>query len=160
MENIEAITAAPMRITISGKDYELSPLRCREWGLIQRWLRESVVSIGCAAAAKELDYIQKQFIMSEAFNAAQRTSLNTIGADMMLQSADGVVQLLWQSLHQKHPKLTIEDVAGILQECDDWRGLYMQTMAISGQKEAVAKAKKKAVPKKVRRKQRKKNKAG
>jgi hypothetical protein len=109
------LTAAPMPVTIGGKEYRMSPLSDKLHQTMTNWARAKFVEIA-VEAAKMLDEENRKEIMSVALRDACKFEWNSAnGAGIELAtSLAGVTQLCFLSFRKEHPNITPEEIEAAL----------------------------------------------
>lgn len=94
------VSAAPVELEILGRTIFVHPLRLRDWGYLDRYLREEIVRAARAASgdAAPAEYAA---IMKAAFQAVKGVAFDSEeGAAGMLASIGGMLRVVWLSLRQ------------------------------------------------------------
>jgi hypothetical protein len=125
--NLASLNASPRSIPIGGEVFEVHPLTLADQGKLQAWLETQLPDpLGLVQAhidrAKPTMEVQK-FLLREALHEASRTRvfLNSPEALPYLNSAHGIVEILWLSIAKGRPDFTRErarDVFGSMTPAD------------------------------------------
>jgi hypothetical protein len=141
---IDHAVAAPREISIGGKTLQASPLRIADIGQLERWMRQQHIDGGRKSATAltiEADQLVAQtiedvedpkqrklvradlerrlqadkiLILDRAHEAAAKSSLLSMSGWSMLWSVEGMARIMWLSLKQQHPDLTLDEVAVLM----------------------------------------------
>jgi hypothetical protein len=125
--NLASLNASPRSIPIGGEVFEVHPLTLADQGKLQAWLETQLpdplglVQVHIDRAKPSME-VQK-FLLREALHEASRTRvfLNSPEALPYLNSADGIVEILWLSIAKGRPEFTRErarDVFGSMTPAD------------------------------------------
>ena len=148
-------TSAPVTCEIGDKTYRLYPLRALDWGVIERWMRSTVIASSKAAIVGDNDLRQsdKEAIMKAANKTAAQISLMScfgVGTGpeettyAFLYSFEGMLHVVHQALRDSSAKdaknvFTIEEldemVGGDFEKLSD---LFTEAISISFQTMGVA----------------------
>ena len=121
MSSLSALTGQPRRLTVAGKSYDLHPLTIDDLGQLQSWIDRqfpdpfAVVSEAIGRGSYTVP--QQQFLLGQALDRATRPRhvLGTPEADRLVQSIDGVKQLLLISIRKGRPDFSDSDAAELYQ---------------------------------------------
>ena len=134
-------TAAPIDVTVDGKQYTLTPLSDRSNCELDNWLRARIVAVARASLDEDASEKVKKETMERAFDHALKTSW-LLNSDALLRTPDGVLRFVFQLLRPAHPNLTMEELAGMLRRDPDALGRVMDAFELlSGGKKGGAKRK-------------------
>jgi hypothetical protein len=124
---IDALTAAPRRITIGGESFEVHPLTLADHGKLQAWI-DAQLPDPLAAVQKHIDATKvpmeiAKYLYKSALDQVARTRVFIHSPEALpyLNSADGVIEILWLSISKGRPDFTRDkarDVFGKLTPAD------------------------------------------
>ena len=103
-------TGAPFPLTINGHALKMSPLRGRDFGELDNWLRARVIQAARASLTEEMTEKDRDKTMRLAMQAASRMTWTSAQGAAMLGTPEGIVQFIWQGVHRNHPEVTTEDL--------------------------------------------------
>jgi len=113
MVEVSDATASPIDFEIGDKTIKLHPLRLKHWGLIERWMRQEMLSSASRVIVEQRDILtepEKRIIIDEAYKSGKQISiLQSFASEAMMQSLSGLRQIISYSVCQNN-KLTINDV--------------------------------------------------
>jgi hypothetical protein len=98
------LTAAPSDFDVNGKKLKLYPLRCKNWGGIERWIQDEIMLRAERTIKNDtsLDRQRQQAILSAANEAAGAVNvINTIliGGKTPLTTLEGMLRMIQQSVN-------------------------------------------------------------
>lgn len=105
--------ASPTTVTLAGKKYRLTPLKQRDWGEFERWLKDTYLELA-KRNVRGMEDKDRDCLLKHAFDRAALITFQSFEALEAMESFDGAVKLVWLSLRTEHVDLTEEDVATIL----------------------------------------------
>ncbi len=118
MTNLPDMAGAAAEIELGGKSYLMRPLSINEFAQFERWVDDAPIR----QAARNLDGLSADLqmkMLQQAQEAASRASQdnpekrqNRISAQMT--SMGGISYLIWLSLRQEQPELSLEAVSQML----------------------------------------------
>lgn len=113
MTSISNASGAPIDFkTPSGDDVVLSPLVFRDWGWVERMMRQEIINLSRDTCRdKTLSSIDRSEIRRSANEQASRISIasgETISG--LLQSSTSMLKMLWLSLNKGDHKFSDEDI--------------------------------------------------
>lgn len=112
--DLSKLTAVTLQVTAAdGKRYSLSPLTLNDFGELDVWLAEYVVA-KTVRIYRESPASVGEDAVKAAYKIAETVSFASGTGAVLLDTPDGVKQLLWLSLRVKHPNITIEDVGKLV----------------------------------------------
>lgn len=145
--SLSTALASPFTETIGNHDWNFAPLRFRDWGELEQWMRGRVIGIAreqCRLARQEAkertesngDELaeEQRLIMDAAFGKVAMLSLASPEAQTFMQSPDFMVQVLFRSLRKNHASMTPDKAATLFDEVDDYGSLFERIMSVSGQR--------------------------
>jgi hypothetical protein len=74
-ENLDKIVATPKEVTLDGKKELLHPLRFKEWGQLEKWMRTQIISAAVESIEKDMSQETVSLIMSSAHASASKVSI-------------------------------------------------------------------------------------
>jgi len=118
-------TNTPRTVEIAGKPYRVSALTMAEWGEVQRWIGEQLVSPMDTLASRSIDQLSPfavHWVTTTAVREQQNwpprpgseawlAAVDRVGRD----GRDGNTMLVYAVLRKHQPTLTIEDAEAISQ---------------------------------------------
>jgi hypothetical protein len=108
-------SAAPIPVTLGGKQYQLSPFRDRDGAEWLRYVRGRIFDIA-DENAKRLSPTTADMIMGHATRVAMRITALSPEAAAIAATPEGFAMVVWLRLHQNHKDLTVEQVQELLRE--------------------------------------------
>lgn len=141
MTTLAEATAAPFNETIDGKEYTFSPLTFADWGAIEQTMRGLIIKAGVGALGHAETESDKALILDRAYMTAAKLSLSvhsledadaSVASMRLFNAPSGRVQVLYQSLCQRHQQLTIADVSRLADKADDVGALIRRILTTSG----------------------------
>ncbi|MCH7814396.1 MAG: hypothetical protein IID40_10300 [Planctomycetes bacterium] len=129
--------AAPTRVTVAGKDYELHPLRFRDWGQLEQFLRDKIVDLGRRSMERATDPADKDRIMATAYRAGAEVSLTSddpvkeAQAQVLLSAPDTLIELVYLSVRRGQPAFTRDHAEDLCDTADSVKELAETIMRIS-----------------------------
>lgn len=115
MTNLSQATAAPTELRINGDVYRIKPLRDRDYGELEQWLRSKAMD----AARENLNGFSgedRRTLLSLAYDKASRMSVTSPDAMEILLSREGAARLVWLGVRQEHPDVKLEQVGAWLSD--------------------------------------------
>lgn len=117
MDDLATLNARPRPMMLGGESYDIHPLTLGDFADLQRFV-ESQFPDPIAAAKANLDGLPmavQQYLLKEALAIAARPKprLGTPEADAILQSLDGVREILFLSIRKGRPAFTRTDAAAL-----------------------------------------------
>jgi hypothetical protein len=115
--SIAQLTGQPKKLTAGGKDYLIYPLTLDDLGKLQSWIDghfpDPFAVIGKAIERGAYTVPQQQYLMQQALSLSVRPQrlIGTPEADSLLQSVDGIKQLLLLSIRKGRPEFSEADAA-------------------------------------------------
>lgn len=115
--SVAQLTGQPKKLTAGGKDYLLHPLTIDDLGKLQGWVDghfpDPFAVIGSAIERGNYTVPQQQYLMQQALALATRPQrlIGTPEADNLLQSTEGIKQLLLLSIRKGQPEFSAEQAA-------------------------------------------------
>lgn len=102
MNNLGSLTGQPKRIMLGGHEYTINPLTIGDLGMFQEWIdwqTDPFRLVYEALSRHDYSVAQQKFMLEAAITAARhRIRLGTPEADALMQSMDGVLELLTISI--------------------------------------------------------------
>lgn len=74
-ENLDKIVATPISVTLDGIKELLYPLRFKEWGQLEKWMRTQIISAAVESIEEDMDQKTVTLIMSSAHSSASKISI-------------------------------------------------------------------------------------
>lgn len=111
--DVSTAMASPGTVTLAGKKYRLTPLKQREWGEFERWLKDSYLELA-KRNVRGMEGEDRDLLLKHAFDRAALITFQSSEAINAMETFDGAVKLVWLSLRAEHPDLTEENVATLL----------------------------------------------
>jgi hypothetical protein len=114
MSSVAALTAQPRPFTVNGQEYFFHPLTIADLGQLQTWIDRQFPDpfevVTKAIARGNFTVPQQQYLLAQAVDRAVRPGrqIGTPEADQLLQSLEGVKQLLLLSIRKGRPDFTEE----------------------------------------------------
>lgn len=105
--------ASPTIVTLAGKKYRLTPLKQRDWGEFERWLKDTYLELA-KRNVHGMEDKDRDCLLRHAYDRAAVITFQSSEAIEAMESFDGAVKLVWLSLRTEHSDLTEEDVAKML----------------------------------------------
>ena len=140
-ESLDEAVAAPLTVMLGDTEVVLYPLRLRQWGRIERWMRQEIITAATDAmrADKSLNEHQMRIIVGEAARSAQSISiLNDDVQAGLMQSLGAMRQMIYWSLAQGNEalrngqrELDPEKVDALVHNFDRVSSLAEQIMELS-----------------------------
>lgn len=111
MGSLSEAAAAPVHISHGGKDYAMSPLGIGDLAEFQQWAEDRAVErvekhIARLEKHGAVDADEKRALLDELRDELESGAAEARAATMFA----GIRLMLWMSLRQRHPELTIEQV--------------------------------------------------
>jgi len=124
MATLADAVGAPVTIEAGGRSWELHPLRLRDWGRLERWMRDEVIRAATEVLKDaDLDEARMGIVMREAHRQAAAMSIQSADAMQgLLSSLGGMLKIIYLSLRHGEPNLTEA-------EFDDRLGYDIRTLA-------------------------------
>ncbi len=111
MSDIEALAGVGDTITVDGMDYELSPLRVRDYAALRKWAKQWVLDDAKDTIAMLGEAADEQ-TRREIISAALKAASDPLSGPAM-SSPEVVQEWLYLSLKAKHPAVTRDKAAEI-----------------------------------------------
>ncbi len=144
---LEHATAAARTVKANGREWHVSPLTAREWGEFQTWLKDEYLDLIQRNARKIKDKDVRAKVVADAFARVARFSMDAPELASLANSPAGLYRLVRLHLLRRHPKVTEEDVAAILNS-EEVQALFLKRINDSlGRKKKRTKRTKKRVKK-------------
>lgn len=149
--DLEHATASARTIKADGQEWHVSPLTAREWGEFQSWLKDEYLDLVQRNAGRIKDEKIRTKVVSDAFERVARFSMDAPELASLANSPAGLYRLVRLHLLRRHPDVTEEDVAAILNS-DEVQRLFLKRIDESlgpkeGRKKKRVKRKEKRVKK-------------
>ena len=112
MQELSALSAAPLAVDFGGRTYRLSPLTVRDYGEIERAIRAARPD-PCAtlqARLADLDETQQRKLLARAYDDSIHD--RPVSPDEMAQwmsDTDGIAYVLWLALRREQRDVTLAD---------------------------------------------------
>jgi hypothetical protein len=112
MSSAATLTAQPRPLTVNGQVYDLHPLTIDDIGKLQSWVDRQFPDpfevVNAAIAKGNYTIPQQQYLLSQAIDRATRPAhpIGTAEADQLLQTLEGIKQLLILSIRKGRPEFT------------------------------------------------------
>ena len=142
-KTIATMVAAPVPITIRGKEYRFTPLTGDNLGELEAWLREQPLE----RLRERFERFPELFtpemrekLVLDAMNAADSFSLEDVEHAKHLHSVAGLGYILWMglrdSLCKDYPNMTRADVFGLVELADlaDLKATIDRVSGLAGKK--------------------------
>ncbi len=129
---LDKAVAAPVDIELCGTQVTVYPLRLREWGRLERWMRQEIITAAKDAMLSDVSLRENnmRIIMSEATKSATGISvISKVARDGMLQSLGAMRQIIWMSLSRGNESLRDGKRELIIDVVDDLVGADFEAMA-------------------------------
>ena len=134
MKDASKAVGAPTLAEIAGKTHEFYPLRFRDWGHLEQYLKDRVVALGRKAMEDTALANDKDRIMRLAYEHTDGVSMSRPGSTRLpMSSPDAILQTIWLSARHGDPSLTLDDAEDLCEACGDVAELIGDIMRISGQ---------------------------
>jgi hypothetical protein len=107
------LTAAPITVSLGGKEYKLSPLRDRDYGEYERWIQSQIINI----AKDNLDGLpedQQKLLLIHAFEQARKVNITSPEFLQRMNTVEGAAKLLHLMMRRNHPEMTEINVLSLL----------------------------------------------
>ena len=118
---------------IGDKTYMLSPLVDRQWGDLTLWMQARQLRIAKAAIDPDLDETEARRELTKALSVVNRLDARMVLTDVVF-TMDGFNFWLWQMLRKCHEKITLEDVAKMIEENPkDSKNVYEAWSVLQGE---------------------------
>ncbi len=124
-------SAAPVPITIAGRDFLLSPLSDRDFDELSLWFQARVLRVARASLGPDSSPQEREETMRAAYAHAATidffTEYNNRSQRPQAELDEATAQLIWRALRKNHPAMSLEDARTILQSeaaaevVDAWR---------------------------------------
>lgn len=114
--SLTAITAAPVPLVLGQKEYQLSPLQRKDWGILVAWVQDEILELCERQIAKveSLDLAEKEALRKDAQRRASCLSEMSPEVLSRVASLRGLLKCLWLGLRKEHPDLSEDDVYNLL----------------------------------------------
>ena len=146
-----AATAAPRSLgEINGQEWFISPITEAGWAEFLAWVQDQYMAQQ-KKHAEGLEPAIKETVLANAFERMGRMTLESPEAKPVTESPVGIFRLIWMHLRPRHPDVTMEQVAEIVNSqamCERATELIRRTT----ESEKRAGRKKRATPKRATRK--------
>lgn len=116
MSDIEQLTGIGGTISADGKEYELSPLRVRDYAALRKWAKEWVLKDATDTIAI-LGDTADEHTRREIISASLKAASDPLSGPAM-SSPEVVNEWLYLSLRAKHPAMTRDKAADIADSSD------------------------------------------
>lgn len=107
-------TAAPMPLTLGGRELMLSPRTQRDDGELEQWLRSRALQMVRDSFTPSMTPQQRAEELRAAMDYAGSLTVASPSAMQMLRTTDAAIYVLWQSAKKNHPKLTQDELRGLM----------------------------------------------
>lgn len=107
--NDHVLTGAPVRLTLSGQEYRLSPLSDRDMVELDDYCRSEYLA-RASRACQSLGYQDREDYRRVAMTEAMGLSWKSSAGQAILRDRAGYSRLIWQGLVGNHPALTHREV--------------------------------------------------
>lgn len=142
MSALQKATATPFTRTIDKVEYTFSPLRLIGLAALEQWARQKIIA-AAAAAVVDLPLELRRDVLQVAMESAARVHLSALAGDDsvaigalsgLMESVDGNMQIVLQSLKYAQPRTTIEHVENIFMSLEEGeaQSIVGEIMRISG----------------------------
>lgn len=113
----DAVTAAaaPRSFKVKGVEYYITPLSDAGWAEYTAWIQDHYIAV----TKRNLDGLkdtERQVLLDRAFDTASRLTMHSPEANGITQSIQGMFRLVWMHLRPRHPDITTQQVAEILND--------------------------------------------
>lgn len=125
--SVEHATAAPRSLRIGGQEWYFTPLSAKEWGEYFAWLRDEYLRL-VKTHVVDLDPEDRARILDRAFDKAPTLDLDSPEFKATMNSPHGVFRLVGLHLRARHPDVSDEKVAELLNS-DEMRERAMSKVA-------------------------------
>ncbi len=129
---LDKAVAAPVDIKLCGTKVTVYPLRLREWGRLERWMRQEIITAAKDTMLSDTSLRENamRIIMSEATKSATGISvISKVARDGMLQSLGAMRQIIWLSLYKGNESLRDGKRELNIEIVDDLIGADFEAMA-------------------------------
>jgi len=115
MSSAATLTAQPRPLKVNGQAYELHPLTVDDVGRLQGWVDRQFPDpfeiVNAAIAKGSYTVPQQQFLLEKAIDRATRPRhlIGTPEADQLLQTLEGVKQILLTSIRKGKPDFSDDE---------------------------------------------------
>jgi len=116
MATLQELTAAPLKVTVGGRDYFISPLTDKDKGALLIWLRNDYIAVARAAVKDEKEAIRTRVLSEASDRAAKLALFDGEGYSLIISKPGGIAYQLWLSLRHEHSAITLEEVEQIIQD--------------------------------------------
>jgi len=113
--NPQIAAASPRVVKIAGKEWFISPLTQEEWAEYMAWIQDEWLAVHKRNAA-DLEPEDRTAVLKQAFDQAGRMTLQSIQSQTITESPSGIFRLVWMHLRRRHPDITPEKVAELLND--------------------------------------------
>lgn len=117
MAELENVTAAPQTIRLAGRDITMRPLTMKDWGEVQRWLRQHYRQ-QVEEVAEGLPPSERTAYIVECRKKELGLRVGTAEGDKLLCTFEGLVLLLHLSVRRDHPELTVQALEDMVHTTD------------------------------------------
>ena len=133
-QTISDVSGAPLSEMVGGKQYTFYPLKLKHLGWIERWMKQEPLR-NAREVIREMDSGDeklKSLILEKAYEESSRLGLGKPGSESYLGSVCGIHQIVWHSLRQGDPSITIEMVEDLLDTQEKVERVGKLVMELSG----------------------------
>jgi len=130
------VTSAPVDTTVGGRSYTLSPLMLRDFGRIEQWMRECIITAARQVIRDtpegERTPDEIAYVMDGAYRETSR--VGWMKTPEMLLSGEGALRVLWLSLRKQAPAIGLAELEAEfpLHRQEELSELIAVVMRISG----------------------------
>lgn len=100
--DISTASAAPTTYKIKGVEYTIDRYRIADWGYFEQWMRQQLINAAYETMKLAETKEDKQYILSEAYNAAGRITFLSPNSEGFMTSAGGTLVLGWLAFRRSN----------------------------------------------------------
>ena len=118
MNDLATLMGAPRSLTVDGREYHIYPLTLGDLGKLQAWLNSKLPDPFRAIEGRleGLTVEQQKYLLRDAADRANRPRVipfQSAEGQELLQTFEGVKELLWLSIHRGDPGFSREDAEAL-----------------------------------------------
>jgi hypothetical protein len=107
-------TAAPVPVTIEGETYLFSPRTNEDYGILENWVKASIVKIARDSLDEDTPADVREFTLDRALVKAASTDWYSRDGLAIVNTGAGLDFRIWLSLRHKHPQMTLAKAKELL----------------------------------------------
>lgn len=112
-KNTAKALATPRTVELAGEKFEMSPLRFEEHGKFEAWMQKKTMD-AAKVAIQGLPDSQAQPILNRAADQCALLLFGSQESMKLMFSFEGMCQLMFLSLNQRQPDITIEKIVELM----------------------------------------------